>query len=165
MDPEEKIILAFVFKRSGKTELKASEIYLTLSLELGWFSSQQAHQFVEQAVKRDFLSEKKSMLLPTFDVNTVIIPIGFKPAKQTNIETTNSEKATLVDSSSVLEHIIDVIYRKTGQEKNSIHKKILDKQNEKNIFSEVAALLIAKEHCIDVKEFYDAVEKHFFNKK
>jgi len=57
MDIEEKIIIAFLFKRSGKNKLKESEIYLPLSLELDWFSANEARQFVNLAVELKLLTK------------------------------------------------------------------------------------------------------------
>ena len=59
MAAEAEIILTFIFKRSGKQMLKESEIYLPLSIELGWFTTKEATTFVKQAIEQDRLIEKK----------------------------------------------------------------------------------------------------------
>ena len=57
MDSEWKIIIAFLFKRSGKEKLSLSEFYLSLSMDLKWFSPQQAKAFVNHAVEQKLLTE------------------------------------------------------------------------------------------------------------
>ena len=54
MASEVKIIIAFLFHRSGKTELTSSEIYLTLSMDLNWFSLSKAKDFVNFALNEKF---------------------------------------------------------------------------------------------------------------
>ena len=51
MNSEVQIIISFLFKRSGKNKLKESEIYLSLSLELGWFSARESREFVTYALQ------------------------------------------------------------------------------------------------------------------
>ena len=81
MNSEEEIIIAFLFKRSGKNELKESEIYLPLALELGWFSSQQASNFVKHALGKKLLVKKRDLISPNFDIEKTKIPVGFYPSK------------------------------------------------------------------------------------
>ena len=71
MESESKIVLAFLFKRSGKNMLKESDIYLPLSLELGWFSSTQAQEFVKHALNEKLLIKKE---------NHLYRPLGWLPA-------------------------------------------------------------------------------------
>ena len=46
-DSEMRIIIAFLFKRSGKEEMSPSELYLPLSMDLQWFTPNQAKEFVD----------------------------------------------------------------------------------------------------------------------
>ena len=52
MESDAEIIIAFIFKRSGKQKLKLSEFYLPLSMQLNWFSPQEAKDFVKIAIKQ-----------------------------------------------------------------------------------------------------------------
>ena len=52
MNSEAKIMIAFLFNRSGKNELKDSEIYLPLSMELGWLSAKESQEFIKYAIKQ-----------------------------------------------------------------------------------------------------------------
>ncbi len=80
MNSEAQIIISFLFKRSGKDELKDSEIYLPLSLELGWFSAREARDFVTYAIEQKLLVKKGALLTPGFDVKKILVPVGFYPS-------------------------------------------------------------------------------------
>ena len=163
MESESKIVLAFLFKRSGKNMLKESDIYLPLSLELGWFSSTQAQEFVKHAFNEKLLIKKDDMITPSFDVNTVDIPIGFQPSKhvaeQQHIPVKDQSRK---EKRSLIEQIIDDIVEKTGQNKETVSAKINDIEKEKKIFSEIAALVVAREYCVNVDAFYEQIEHMVF---
>lgn len=82
MDTEAKIIIAFLFNRSGKPVLKESELYLPLSMELGWFSTKEAAEFVSYAVAQGLLAKKDGDLHPTFPIEAITVPVGFTPKKK-----------------------------------------------------------------------------------
>lgn len=161
MDEEKKIIIAFLFKRSGKKEVKASDLYLTLSLELAWFSSQHAKQFIEQAIQQNFLEKKNDLLTPTFDISTVEIPVGFRPKKhqQTPASTEKQNTAANKKETDVTSSLITHICHHIGKPKEEIQTKIQELQNQKQITREVAAVLFAYTHHISTKEFYKEVEQ------
>ena len=103
MADEAQIILAFLFKRSGKTTVKESELYLPLSLELGWFTASQAHQFVQYALQQGLLEHDNDHVSPSFDVNMIEIPVGFKPTQTSfQIKKTLEKPTTTSDETSGL---------------------------------------------------------------
>jgi len=156
LDSEEEIVIAFLFKRSGKSKLKESEIYLPLSLELGWFPTKDARQFIEYAIKQKLLTKKEGLLTPSFDVEKIDIPVGFSPSKSTfNVEESKVEE-------DVFQKIVNRIIEKTNHTYEEIIKEIKQIQEEKKIIPEVAALLLAKEFNIYVEDSFDAVEKIIF---
>ena len=79
MPSESEIIISFIFKRSGKAELDFSEIYLTLSMDLKWFTPDDAKKFVNNALKQKLLLKKYEGLRPGFEINKINVPFGFSP--------------------------------------------------------------------------------------
>ena len=155
MDSEEEIVFAFLFKRSGRKQLKESEIYLPLSLELGWFSTKEARKYVEEAIKQKLLVKKEGFLTPSFDVEKINIPVGFSPIKSTlEVKKTTDE--------DVFQEIVNRIVEKTNKQHDEIIKIIKQIQVEKKILPEVAALLFAKENNILVEDVFNSVEKKIF---
>jgi hypothetical protein len=153
MDTEAKIILAFLFNRSGKTMLPEAELYLPLSMELGWFSTKESQQFVKYAMKKELLVKKDGMLSPNFTLEKIKIPVGFTPTKKTFSETTDQQK-----EGDIIEEIVSHIYAQTHQDRTEIRDEIKKEEKEKNLFAEVAVLYVARKHRVDISDWYDRVE-------
>ena len=71
MDSEGMFIVTSVFKRSGKKKLSSSDIYLILSMDLGWFPPAEAKKFVLWAEENNLLKKEGDFLIPTFDLKTI----------------------------------------------------------------------------------------------
>jgi len=162
---EEKIIIAFIFKRSGKNMLKESEIYLPLSIELGWFTTQQAQEFVKHALKQGILMKKDNIIIPAFDIEKIHIPIGFHPSKKdytTALTEKKDKKEKEEEKMLLIDKIIDHIAEKTEKDREDISAEIKNIEDKKNILPEVAALLVGWNHNIDMEKFFDLVENRIF---
>ena len=154
MDSEAKIIIAFLFNRSGKTELKDSELYLPLSMELGWLSAKESKEFIQYAIKQELLIKKDGLLQPNFPFEKVIIPLGFAPSKKFF-----SEKKDELNESDIIDGVVIKISTLTNHNQKEILEEIKKEENEKNLFSEVAALYVARKYNVDITDWYDSVEK------
>lgn len=86
MTSETEIVIAFLFKRSGKKELKETEIYLPLSIDLKWFSVKEAREFIDYALKQKLLTKREGLFTPSFDIETVNIPSWFRPGKEVSVK-------------------------------------------------------------------------------
>lgn len=156
MDSEIERTIAFLFKRSGKNKLKESEIYLPLSIELRWFSTKQAHEFIKQAINQKILIKKGELLAPNFDIDRINVPFGFYPSKEIFTEEKNFKK----------ENVMDILVRHIVEKTNQTHKEVLERisqfESEKNVVSEVAALLVAKESDIKTDGVFEIIEQNIF---
>jgi hypothetical protein len=159
MDSEAKIIIAFLFNRSGKTELKDSELYLPLSMELGWLSAKESQEFIKYAIKQELLIKKDGLLQPNFPFEKVIIPLGFTPSKKFF-----AEKKDELKEYDIIDGIVIKISTLTNHNQEEILEEIKQEEKEKNLFSEVAALYVARKYSVDITDWYDSVEK-IFNKE
>ena len=159
MTSEAEIIIAFVFKRSGKTQLGFSEFYLTLSMELNWFTPEAAKNFVNQAVKQKLLTKKDEQIKPSFDIKNITVPVGFYPSKQLFKK---KEIKTDVKEEDLLKKIIQCIVEKTNLNEKKIIEKIKELKKEKNLTPEVAALLVCKDYAVVVEDFYEEIKDNIF---
>jgi hypothetical protein len=157
MDSEAKIILAFLFNRSGKTELKDSEIYLPLSMELGWLSAKESQEFIKYAIKQELLIRKEGVLQPNFPFEKITIPLGFIPSKKLFSEKTDEFKE--FKEENIIDSIVIKISALTNHSQREIFEEIKQEEKEKNLFLEVAALYVARKYSVDITEWYDSVEK------
>jgi len=155
MESDAEITIAFIFKRSGKQKLKPSEFYLPLSMQLNWFSPQEAKDFVKIAIKQKLLKEKEEFIEPIFDITQVKIPVGFHPTKQVF-----EIKEKVVEEKDLRTKIIEKISKKTNLDEKTITEKINQIEQEKNITFEVAALLFGKEYDVDLDCFYEKIKEN-----
>jgi len=161
MESEAKITIAFLFKHSGKNELKDSEIYLPLSIELDWFSTKEAHQFVKYALKQKLLIRKDGLLTPSFDIKNIDIPVGFSPTKKTFVSVDRLEEENNIKN-NITDTIAHRIGEKTNQDPEDIADEIKQVALEKNVFPEVASLLIARGHDIVIEDAFEPVKNEIF---
>jgi hypothetical protein len=157
MNSEEEIIIAFLFKRSGKNALKEAEIYLPLSIELGWFSTKESQEFITYALHQHILIKKGGLLTPNFDIEKIRIPLGFFPSKKTF-----SIEDTLEENKKIVPDIAKKIAEDKNQDFKQIIKQIKQLAIEKNIVAEIAALLVAKQHNVDITSYFSSVETNIF---
>ena len=155
MNSEIKIIISFLFKRSGKEELTASELYLSLSMDLRWLSPKEAKEFVNSALMQNFLIKKGDRVKPNFEYKKIKVPVGFYPSKQ--IFEGKKEKVK-EKGQDVVKLIIDQIVEKTEQDGLSVFEEIKEEAIKRNIYLEVAALLISRKYDIVVSDFFNQVE-------
>ncbi len=148
MNDEKKIILAFVFKKSGKKELAESELYLTLSMDLQWFKPEEAKNFVKKCIKENILEKQNDLVKPPFDIEKVKIPVGFKPDMRKIKEDVEPREDLILS--------IAKASKKNEREVKEIIKKI---QVSKKINFDVACLILAKEYGIEINSFIKDIKK------
>jgi hypothetical protein len=155
LNSEAKIIIAFLFKRSGKKEINQSEFYLTLSMDLKWFTPKKAKDFVMLSLKNNILLKKEDTLKPNFDINNINIPLGFVPSQDVFYEQKDETNKSYLN---IIDQIVKRIAENTGQNSKDILEKIKDVEKEKNIHFEVAALLVGLENNIVIDDFFEEVK-------
>jgi len=139
-----KQLIAFLFQRSGKEILRDDDIYAALSYELGWLTPAQSMGLIEDCLKKGLLVAEEEGYKPAFDYTSMEIPLGFK------IDGSMMEIPS--SSNEVLPAVISEI-AKNGVSENSARDGIMKKAEKEHIIPEVAALIVAKEHGIDVSPF------------
>ncbi len=159
MASEKEIIITFLYNRSGKSKLSYNELYLTLSMELNWFTPDDAKMFINQAVNENLLKKEKDDLKPNFDLSKIVVPVGFTPSKQIfeeKLETPSKKEGELIDK------LIKVLIDKTKLDGKTINLKIREIEEQRNIAIGVAALLFAKEHNVSMDDYFEEIEKEIF---
>ncbi len=157
MTTERHIIIAFLYHRSGKTVLTESELYLSLSMDLGWMTTGDAQAFVHEAIKDNLLIPTDNGLSPAFDVTTIIIPSGFTPKKKL------AKPASM--PRSLLDQIVAQISHEVDLPQTAIAAEVAMLADEKSVIPEVAALWVARHHNCDISGFYEAIEATLLDKK
>lgn len=134
--------ISMPFKRKGKDALKESEFILALSLDLNWFSPEQAKNVLGEAKRTGLLKVESEFLKPGFELAGVEIPSGFKPGSD------------IFEIKTVFEKTTDRIIVATGLEKRKVVSMINKKQEElqKMVEIEVSAILVALENGVLVDD-------------
>ncbi|HVL87769.1 MAG TPA: DUF2240 family protein [Candidatus Thermoplasmatota archaeon] len=73
-------VLAAAFRRKGADALSRVHLKHVLSLDLGWFTPAQAKVLLDDAVREGLLAELGETLRPTFDLASIEVPAGWRPA-------------------------------------------------------------------------------------
>jgi len=157
---EAKQVLAFIFKRSGKKTLPASDVYLAISMEFQWCSPKEAKAFVKQVVSNKLLIEKNQGVTPSFEFDEVNIPTGFKPSK-----TVFKEQSSTKNSSSI-EDVVPLVVKRLEKNTELSNQEINDNikciAQKKRILLEVAAVFFAKKHDCDITDLIVPLKKLIF---
>ena len=156
MASEKEIIITFLYNRSGKSKLSYNELYLTLSIELNWFTPDDAKLFINQSISENLLKKEKEELSPNFDFHKIEVPIGFSPSKQVfqeKVELPEDKDEVLIDK------LINTLVNKTKLDEQTIISQIREIEEKRNIKIEIAALLFGKEHNVSMDDYFEEIEK------
>ncbi len=145
-----KKVIAAAFKSKGKRKMKRSELIYTMSFDLNWFSHETSKKVVEEAEREGLLSSDGDEVEPTFEVAEVDVPASFKPDLRSLL------------SRPVADRIVEEIAEKTGKSYQEVVSMINERQEKmSNLLSfEVVALVVAKEHGVNIEKYIDEVEKN-----
>ncbi|HIH44986.1 MAG TPA: DUF2240 family protein [Candidatus Methanoperedenaceae archaeon] len=138
-------IVAVPFRKKAASALTENEFVLALSLDLKWFSPEQAKVVILNAEKEGLLRREGGNLLPGFDTGTVDIPIGFRP------------EAWVFEKKSSFERIVDRIASGRKMERQKVVALINRKleQLSRLVEIEAAAVIVARESDIEVNDLID----------
>ena len=155
MNEEQKQVISFIFKRSGKKILPASDVYLAISMELQWCSPKQAKSFVKQSIAEGLLKENKEGVTPSFPVESISIPTGFSPSK--DCFTINDSIEDVPSKNDLISQVISQIKQKTKMNESEIISEIQKIVLEKMIIEEVAAVFYAKKMDCEISQFIEKI--------
>jgi len=142
-----RTVIAAAFKSKGRKSMSKSELTYVLSFDLKWFSHDKSRQIVELAIEKGLLTEDGDNLMPAFDIDSVEVPVDFKPDLKKILST------------SVFDEIVQEIADRSGKDIGEVVAMINRRQEELgNLLDvEVVALLIAKKYGVDVTKYVDKV--------
>jgi len=148
---ELEVALAQVFRKKGKSSLAEKEFVFAASLDLRWFTPKEAQKFLEIGLESELLAMDGNKVKPTFDYKTADAPPGYKP-------TTDLLKSSAQPKGLFLK-LVDVISTDKDIPKKTVISEVNDIQDRMNIETEVAVLVVARSHDVDIKEYLDEVEE------
>ncbi|MFC7098189.1 DUF2240 family protein [Halobaculum marinum] len=130
--------VAAPFRGAGTDRMGEGEFVVALSLDRDWFSPDQAKRLVDIATGRGLLAETDGDLVTQFDPAEVHVPADFEPDE------------SILREQSTFEQAVDAIVA-GGVEKREAVAAANRRQREAGVTLETAAVLVAREHGIDVE--------------
>ncbi|MFC7068032.1 DUF2240 family protein [Halobaculum lipolyticum] len=129
--------VAAPFRGAGTDRMGEGEFVVALSLDRDWFSPDQAKRLVDIATGRGLLDDADGDLVARFDPAEVHVPPDFEPDESILREQSTFEKA------------VDAIVA-GGVEKREAVAAANRRQRDAGVTLETAAVLVAREHGVDV---------------
>ncbi len=148
---EMEIALAQLYRKKGKSALTEKEFVFAASLDLRWFVPKEAQKFLDLAKEGELVKLEGEKLKPTFDHKGIDIPKGYKPGPEL-LKTSAKPKGIMLK-------IVDLISLEKGMASKDIISEINNTQDRMGLDVEVAALIVAKRHGLDISEYLDTVEE------
>ena len=134
--------VAAPFRGAGTDRMGEGEFVVALSLDRDWFSPDQAKRLVDIATGRGLLAEADGDLVAQFDPAEVHVPADFEPDE------------TILREQSTFEKAVDAIVA-AGAEKREAVATANRRQRDAGVTLETAAVLVAREHGVDVGPIAD----------
>ena len=161
-------VVAHVFRKKGKVT-SISEFVFALSLDLKWFSPDQAESVLANAEQRELVRITGEVVEPLFDIHSVEIPIDFRPdqsimdREERSIDATAGKGEALLeeteeasDEGTVIDQVVEQLYG--VKSKQEVIRLINDAQERLGIVeTDAVALLVARTCGIDVSGMIDEV--------
>ena len=126
--------IAQPFRKLGKERLTAGEFVFALSLDLEWFTPEEAKKVLDMALRSDLLKMNGDDIEPSFDLKDLEESPGFRP------------DLTLFKSASN-DSTVGNIVRETGMKIDEVTQRVKERHDELGgiLEEEVINILVAKE--------------------
>lgn len=140
-DLQKSIVL--LFRRKGKELLTEQEFVASASLDMRWFSPKDAQRLLDLSLTGGYLQRKHGSVFPTFDLNSVEVPLDYKPSKEA-IELASKRGMDLFSE------IVEKIVKTKSVPKREVVSRVNKKQEMLGIDVEPAVLLVASDYGLSV---------------
>jgi len=128
--------------------MRKNELVYYYALDRKWMSTDQANMLLNRAEEDGFLSQQNGVLSPRFDVNEVIIPIGFKPT------------SSVFERNDPLQELIGRIAKARGMQETAVvseMNRVIKEQFDGNLLPAAALVLLAKKYEVPFADQRDAL--------
>jgi hypothetical protein len=129
--------VAAPFRQRGVDRLRESEFVVVLSLDLEWFTAEQAQRLVDVAASEGLLAREDDAVVATFDPAGVDLPDDFAP-----------DEAVLQQRSTFERTLAAIV--ENGTDKQTAVADINRLQADLDVTVEAAAVLYARRRGLDV---------------
>lgn len=153
---EIKQSLKMLFDHFGSSKISEKDFIMGTSMDLRWFSPKDAQKFYESALDRGLISVDSEGVSLQFDNSSVNVPLDFIPSDRV-LQPSKPDGASA--EASLLMILVDEVIKKSELSKKDVISRINRKKEKLGIDIEVAAMLVASAHGIDITGYSGRVEK------
>jgi hypothetical protein len=151
MSSELEVALTQLFKKKGKASLTGKEFVFAASLDFRWFSPKDAQRFMELSIESEFLKRDGDRVIPAFDFQSIEVIPGYKPSVEI-LRTTAQPKGIFIG-------LVDEVSGSQGMPRKDVISLVNATQDAMGVEPEVAALIVALDHGVDISKYLDKVEE------
>ncbi|MDY6930841.1 MAG: DUF2240 family protein [Halobacteriota archaeon] len=146
-----EFVISQPFKKLGKEKLTVDEFIFALSLDLEWFTPEEAREILDQALGLGLLKKSGDDIEPGFDPRSLEKPPGFRPDIN-------------LFSSISCDDLLEQIARESGIGIDEVTKRIEEKSKELGeiVEEEVIKIMVAKELGVSIDEMVDKAYERLF---
>ncbi len=128
--------------------MRKNELVYYYALDRKWMSTDQANMLLNRAEEEGLLAQQNGVLSPRFDVNEIIIPIGFKPT------------SSVFERNDPIQELIGRIAKARGMQETAVvseMNRVIKEQFDGNLLPAAALVLLAKKYEVPFRDKRDAL--------
>ena len=128
--------------------MRKNELVYYYALDRKWMSTEQANMLLNRAEEDGLLAQQNGVLSPRFDINEIIIPIGFKPT------------SSVFERNDPIQEMIGRIAKARGMEETAVvseMNRVIKEQFDGNLLPAAALVLLAKKYEVPFKDQRDGL--------
>ena len=128
--------------------MRKNELVYYYALDRKWMSTEQAKMLLNRAEEDGLLAQQNGVLSPRFDINEIIIPIGFKPT------------SSVFERNDPIQEMIGRIAKAREIEETAVvseMNRVIKEQFDGNLLPAAALVLLAKKYEVPFRDQRDAL--------
>jgi hypothetical protein len=143
-----RITVAAPFKHTRKTGMRKNELVYYYALDRKWMSTEQANLLLQRAEEDGLIGQLNGVFSPHFDINEIIIPVGFKPT------------SSIFERNEPSQELIGRIAQAHGMKETEVvseMNRIIKERFDGNLLPAAALVLLAKKYNVPFKDLREAL--------
>ena len=158
---ELEVCAAALFLSKGKDVVTEKEFSMTIAMDLRWMSKPTADGLLKLLTAENVVTVKDGYVRPTFDINSVKVPLGFKPGEDVKKRASDagSSKSAKPAAPKDVFSVMKSLAAEHGIEGKDFMAKCREISKTLGITQTAAGLVVLNEAGVDVSNLTADVEK------
>jgi len=151
-----KTVVAAAFKHWRKDSIQKTEFIFFLTIDKKWMNKDQAERLLHMAEEEGLITFAGGALTPSFNLDEVPVPLGFKPSSD------------IFKERDPISGLLARIAASTGREEREIvsdMNSIIDEKFDGHLCAEAAAVLLARHYGVPFEDLLNDLQSGVTEKK